>query len=588
MSKIPNFLLIIILHYCVLTLVSSSNPPFNHHYNVGDQVPLFANKVGPLNNPSETYEYFDLPFCRPDPLLRRKESLGEVLSGDRLTNTHYDIKFQEMKVAEKWCTKTFEREELVKFRDAIQRDFYFQMFYDDLPFWGFIGKVGESLDPYVKGPRFYLFTHVQFDFLYNGNNVIEVHTFSDPNHVVDITEDAETDVKFTYSANWNATSIQFANRMRRYTRASLLSTVKQLHWFSVINSAVIILLSMGLLAMLYWWNIKNDLRKNSNGDEDDREIGWACTDGDIFRCPKLLSLFCAMLGCGTQLFLVVCCLFVLTSLGILEPYIRGNLWTAVVVIYSLTSAVAGYTAASFHCQFSETGWERSVLLTGILFMGPLLIVLSILNTVAVSYGSTAALPFGSIVVMFLIHTFITAPLLALGGIVGRRYSCTNFVPSTKKYVREIPPLTWYKSIHVQMFLGGLLPFSAVLVELHLLYASMWSYKLFTLPSIMFISFSILALLTAILSVGLTYIQLSVEDPEWWWRSVLRGGSTAMFMFVYCIYFYARSHMSGLMQLCYFLGYNACVCYGCFLMLGAIGFRASSMFIYHMCHGIKSE
>uniref|UniRef100_A0A803LD23 Transmembrane 9 superfamily member n=1 Tax=Chenopodium quinoa TaxID=63459 RepID=A0A803LD23_CHEQI len=516
---------------------------------------------------SASLDMFEMTSClqnifSQNPLIRRKESLGEVLSGDRLTNTRYDIRFQEMKIAEEWCTTKLGREELVKFRDAIQRDYYFQMFFDDLPFWGFIGKVeGESLNPYMKGSRSYLFTHVQLDILYNDNNVIEVHAFSDPNHVVDITEDAAINVKFTYSANWNATSIRFANRMKRYSKASLLSPVQQLHWFSVINSAVIILLSMGILAVLYWWNIKNDLRKYSNGDEDDREIGWACIEGDVFRCPTLLSLFCAVLGCGTQLFLVFCCLFLLTSLGLLVPYTHGTLWTAVVVIYTVTSAVAGYTAASFHCQYSETGWERSVLLTGILFMGPLALVLSILNTVAVSYGSTAALPFGTIVVMFLIHTFVTAPLLALGGIVGCRYRCTKVVPSTK---------------------------NAVLVELHLLYASMWSYKLFTLPSIMLISFSILVLLTAILSVGLTYIQLSVEDPEWWWRSVLRGGSTAMFMFVYCIYFYARSHMDGFMQLCFFLGYNACICYACFLMLGAIGFRASSIFIQHMYHGVKSE
>lgn len=187
--------------------------------------------------------------------------MGEVLSGDRLTNTLFDIKFQEMKVAEIWCTKTLGKEEVGKFRDAIQRDFYFQMYYDDLPFWGFIGKIEEGLNPYMKGRRFYLFTHVQFDVLYNGNHVIEVHAFSDPNYVIDITEDAETDVKLTYSATWNATSTKFTNRMKRYTRASLLSPVQQLHWFSVINSVVIILLSMGLLVMLYWWNIKSDLRK---------------------------------------------------------------------------------------------------------------------------------------------------------------------------------------------------------------------------------------------------------------------------------------------------------------------------------------
>ncbi|CAL9080157.1 unnamed protein product [Musa acuminata var. zebrina] len=38
----------------------------NHRYKEGDHVPLFANKVVPLHNPSETYRYYDLPFCSPD------------------------------------------------------------------------------------------------------------------------------------------------------------------------------------------------------------------------------------------------------------------------------------------------------------------------------------------------------------------------------------------------------------------------------------------------------------------------------------------------------------------------------------------
>lgn len=39
----------------------------------------YANKVGPFSNPSETYQYYDLPFCRPEGGLEHKpETLGEV------------------------------------------------------------------------------------------------------------------------------------------------------------------------------------------------------------------------------------------------------------------------------------------------------------------------------------------------------------------------------------------------------------------------------------------------------------------------------------------------------------------------------
>lgn len=165
--------------------------------------------------------------------------------------------------------------------------------------------------------------------------------------------------------------------------------------------------------------------------------------------------------------------------------------------------------------------ERTVLLTGILYLGPLLATVSIVNTVAVTYGATAALPFGTIIVILLIYMFLAVPLLALGGVIGYHFRSDFQAPcATKQYPREIPLLAWYRKTPCQMFIGGLLPFSAILVQLHHLYASIWGYKIYTLPSILFVTFVILVILTAILSVGLTYIQLSVEDHEWWWRYVI--------------------------------------------------------------------
>lgn len=139
-----------------------------------------------------------------------------------------------------------------------------------------------------------------------------------------------------------------------------------------------------------------------------------------------------------------------------------------------------------------------------------------------------------------------------------------------------------------MFIGGLLPFSAVAIELHHLYASLWGYKICTLPSILFVTFIILIMLTAILSIGMTYIQLSMEDHEWWWRSLLCGGSVAVFMFSYGIYFFSRSSMSGFMQLSFFIGYNACMCYAFFLIIGTISFRVSFAFVCHIYQAVKSE
>ena len=66
-----------------------------------------------------------------------------------------------------------------------------------------------------------------------------------------------------------------------------------------------------------------------------------------------------------------------------------------------------------------TNWVRNVLATTALFCGPLLVVFAFLNTVAIVYRSTAALPFGTICIIFVIWALITFPLTVLGGIAGK-------------------------------------------------------------------------------------------------------------------------------------------------------------------------
>ena len=77
-----------------------------------------------------------------------------------------------------------------------------QMYFDDLPVWGFLGKVEKNFR--TDELRYFLFTHFHFDVEYNGNRVIGVNTFANPQHTVDITADTELNVQFSYSMKWYA------------------------------------------------------------------------------------------------------------------------------------------------------------------------------------------------------------------------------------------------------------------------------------------------------------------------------------------------------------------------------------------------
>ena len=214
----------------------------------------------------------------------------------------------------------------------------------------------------------------------------------------------------------------------------------------------------------------------------------------------------------------------------------------------MTSGIAGYVAANHYRQMGGENWVRNVLLTGFLFCGPMFIVFSFLNTVAIAYRSTAALPFGTICIIFVIWALVTAPLTVLGGIAGKNAKSDFNAPCrTTKYPREIPASPWYRGALPQMCMAGFLPFSAIYIELYYIFASVWGHKVYTIYSILFIVFIILIIVTAFITIALTYFQLAVEDHEWWWRAVLCGGSTGVFIYGYCFYYYYGGATSGFMQ-----------------------------------------
>ncbi|GMY24834.1 Transmembrane 9 superfamily member 3 like [Fagus crenata] len=137
----------------------------------------------------------------------------------------------------------------------------------------------------------------------------------------------------------------------------------------------------------------------------------------------------------------------------------------------------------------------------------------------ITYNATVALPFCTIVVIVLIWTLVTSPLLVLGGIAGKNSKAEFQAPChTTKYPREIPPLPWYRGTVPQMTMAGFLPFSAIYIELYYIFASVWGHRIYTIYNILFIVFIILLIVTAFITVALTYFQLAAEDHEWWWRT----------------------------------------------------------------------
>jgi ATP-dependent Zn protease len=109
--------------------------------------------------------------------------------------------------------------------------------------------------------RHMLFTHVHFDVMYNGDRVVEISVRTDPNKAVDISEEKDTQVKFSFSAQWSPTTKTYEKRMEKYQKYSFLPQHLEIHWFSIINSCVTVLLLTGFLTTILMRVLKNDFIK---------------------------------------------------------------------------------------------------------------------------------------------------------------------------------------------------------------------------------------------------------------------------------------------------------------------------------------
>eukprot|EP00744_Colponema_vietnamica_P011192 GILI01015742.1.p1 GENE.GILI01015742.1~~GILI01015742.1.p1 ORF type:complete len:585 (+),score=186.98 GILI01015742.1:31-1785(+) len=576
--------------FCLLSALAVS---LVQGYTHQEKVPIFVNKVGPYGNPTETYSYYSLPFCQPQEIQEEGNTLGHLLTGDRKAHSLYDIRFA---VGVDWrslCSLTLNEEQLEQFREAIRNNYFFEFFVDDLPVFEYVGvkEVNEVTDEVTE---LFLNTHINFDLGYNGDKIVWANITVDPSIRLPIKDRQVLQVEFSFSVRWTPTDFPFENRFDVYSSNSIAAHAYEIHWLSIINSFVLVMLLSGFLALILIRVIRKDLAQaiELQAEEDmlsSDESGWKLLHGDVFRFPPLKSAFASIIGAGSQILVLGLVVVLLGSLGSFYGS-RGTLITAAIALYAVTAGLGGYISSYVYISLGGLKWAWNIILTSCLFPAPLFVVWAFLNTVALIYSSTAALPFSTILVILLTWALLTLPLTIAGGIFAKKHaSVFEPVSRVNKIPREIPALPWWKSAYTQVLMAGVLPFSAIYIELHYIFSSVWGHNMYSLYSILCLAFLLLILVTACSTVALIFFQLNSEDHRWWWRSVLCGGSVGLLVYLYSFfYFHHRSGMTGFMQTSFFFGYMLILSFACFLMMAVVGFFSSFFFIKYIYSAIKSD
>ncbi|KAL9305726.1 Transmembrane 9 superfamily member 1 [Arabidopsis thaliana] len=571
-----------------LLLVSLLTPTFasdsDHKYQAEEQVTLWVNKVGPYNNPQETYNYYSLPFCRPSGNnVHKWGGLGEVLGGNELIDSEIAIKFMKNVERSVICPLELDEAKVKHFKDAIESSYWFEFF------MGFVGELHP--DKNSENGKHVLYTHKNIVVKYNKDQIIHVNLTQDNPRPLE----AGKKMDLTYSVQWIPTNVTFARRFDVYLDYPFFE--HQIHWFSIFNSFMMVIFLTGLVSMILMRTLRNDYAKYAREDDDleslerdvSEESGWKLVHGDVFRPASSLVLLSAVVGTGAQLALLVLLVILMAIVGTL--YVgRGAIVTTFIVCYALTSFVSGYVSGGMYSRSGGKHWIKCMVLTASLFPFLCFGIGFLLNTIAIFYGSLAAIPFGTMVVVFVIWGFISFPLALLGTVVGRNWSGAPNNPCRVKTIpRPIPEKKWYLTPSVVSLMGGLLPFGSIFIEMYFVFTSFWNYKVYYVYGFMLLVFVILVIVTVCVTIVGTYFLLNAENYHWQWTSFFSAASTAVYVYLYSIYYYyVKTKMSGFFQTSFYFGYTMMFCLGLGILCGAVGYLGSNLFVRRIYRNIKCD
>lgn len=446
-------------------------------YNAGDKVPLNVNRLTPTLSQSDnqlrsviSYDYYHTAFnfCRPPNGPEKvSESLGSILFGDRILNSPFEIHMLKNETCKPLCdAKKYDPRKAKFVNRRIWQNYNINWLIDGLPAATLINDEAQKVEFYSQGfplgeienpnaqkpiARFNNHYDIFIDYhelisraqsKYRVVGVVvqpssrhskkqegagEVRADCSDTTPMILSNDQETEVLFTYSVYWKRSPTAWATRWDKYLHIFDPS----IHWFSLVNSAVIVIFLTGMVGMILLQALRKDIARYNqldlNEDVQD-DSGWKLVHGDVFRTPKNPMLLSVFLGSGAQLFFMTGATIIFALLGFLSPSNRGSLGTVMILLYTLFGFIGGYVSARAYKSFGGEAWKRNIILTPVFIPGIVFGSFFLLNFFLIFENSSGAVPLTTMLALVGIWFVISVPLSFGGSWVGFRAPVGSICP----------------------------------------------------------------------------------------------------------------------------------------------------------------
>ncbi|KAI8991139.1 Endomembrane protein 70-domain-containing protein [Mycotypha africana] len=632
-----------------------------HDYEKSELVPLSVNTLTPSYHQQQQqqqqqqqkiesvisfdYYYEQFHFCQPPHPSQQPENLGSILLGDRIFNSPFELKMQIDEQCKVLCTTpVIPKEDAIFINERIKEGYHLNWVVDGLP------AANEAMDSQTGEPYYkigfplgsitedkpFLNNHYHIKIYYHrtqkkglarvvgfvvnpssiadndiNGNACRQH-YQQPQSPFYLREDGETTIRYTYTVEWVPSDTVWATRWDGCLHVSDPS----IHWFSLINSTVVVLFLTGLMAAILRRALHKDISRYNraasyfHSDDDNNntslladeahtmemaqeDYGWKLVHGDIFRCPSQRPMLLSVLvGNGVQLMVMTAVTLVFAVLGFLSPSNRGSLATMMLLFFMVFSCLAGFTSARIYKMNGGEAWKTNMIMTATLLPGVLVSGLVGLNFILIYSNASGAIPFGTMLTVACLYLLISFPLSIFGSYVGFvRLPAIEHPVRTNQIPRQIPeeqqPLFLRK--WPSIFMGGLLPFGAIFIELYFIMNSIWFHRIYYGIGFLFLVFALLILTCAHISALMCYFHICQEDYRWSWRAFLTAGATGFYVYAYSfLYYFTKLNITTITSTILYFGYSSMISLVIFVMTGSVGYLTCLLFLRKIFGSVKVD
>ncbi|KAL5221137.1 hypothetical protein ABZP36_025850 [Zizania latifolia] len=633
---------------------------YPHRYRPGDALAAKVNSLTSPSS-KLPFPYYSLPFCAPqDGVNRAAESLGELLLGDRIETSPYRFSMLKNTTAFLCRTDPLHPATADLIMSRIDDAYQVNLLLDTLPVVRYVNNpaapsvlvrsTGFPVGVRADDGEYYVYNHLRLTVLVNKQrngttraealmatvDAVELISFSvgkdgdgytvvgfevvpcsvdhdeaaikgknmydelparaatgcNPS-VVGMRVRANRPLVFSYEVAFVKSVVEWPSRWDAYLEMG----GAKVHWFSILNSIVVVAFLAAILLVILLRTVRRDLAQyderggEAGAQQADELAGWKLVAGDVFREPSHPVLLCVLVGDGVRILAMGVATILFAALGFMSPASRGALVTGMLCFYLLLGFAAGYTSVRLwktmrhgnRAEWKRVAWRASCAFPGVGFA-----VFTALNCVLWYNGSTGAVPFALFAVILLLWLFVSVPLTLAGGLVASRVHHVEYPVKTNKIARQVPAAQFSPWVFVAV--AGTLPFGTLFIELFFIMSSLWLGRVYYVFGFLLVVMALLVAVCAEVSMVLTYMGLCVEDWRWWWRSFFASGSVAGYILGYAVYYlvFDLHSLSGPVSATLYLGYSLLMALAVMLATGAVGLVASFSFVHYLFSAVKLD